>query len=537
MEYKIKKDYQTQYKDPIKLSAGDVVILGEEEKEEKWKGWIWAEHNTQSGWIPLQIVDIMPESKGKIKENYSAKELDVKKGDIVVSIKEMNGWIWVMNEKNEEGWIPADIAVAHKNHLGRISLIASVSGLALTEFLIRSGIADGPVMEVINTGFEGGTVGGLADWFAVSALFKEIPIPYIRRHTNIIVKNRAKISEGVVDLVTNRWLSPEVLKEKLSALDVSSGVSNYFSNADNLSKVIDFLRKEVLSRVAGGLDSPDLSGFLEKTFKEQISKADFAKPLGKWLKSTIENGGHNELIDKILETTAKAMNDQETANAINEKVNKLIEEYKSDSALKFIGLNIAEKLKLIDKEIIAEKIQTGLNTFLYELRTDSDHPIRQKLNNYLINFADGLSRGDESSLEIIDSVKQKLLNNADLGGIITDLLGKAKSSLDEQLESNDTSLMKIVARNIESAAKEFGSNKESQKRFNEWIRETAIQLINSYHHKIGEMVRESLWKLDDKALVGQIEEKVGNDLQFIRLNGAVIGFFAGAVIKVIKLAI
>jgi uncharacterized membrane-anchored protein YjiN (DUF445 family) len=297
------------------------------------------------------------------------------------------------------------------------------------------------------------------------------------------------------------------------------------------------LRKEVLSRVAGGLDSPDLSGFLEKTFKEQINKADFAKPLGKWLKTTIESGGHNELIDKILETTAKAMNDPDTVNAINEKVNKLIEEYKSDSALKFIGLNIAEKLKLIDKEIIAEKIQMGLNTFLHELRTDSDHPIRQKLDNSLINFADGLSRGDESSLEIIASMKQKLLTNANLGGIITDLLSKAKSSLDEQLESNDTSLMKIVAKNIESAAKEFSSNKESQRRFNEWIRETAIQLINSYHHKIGEMVRESLWKLDDKALVGQIEEKVGNDLQFIRLNGAVIGFFAGAIIKVIKLAI
>ena len=129
------------------------------------------------------------------------------------------------------------------------------------------------------------------------------------------------------------------------------------------------------------------------------------------------------------------------------------------------------------------------------------------------------------------------MSNAELGKIISDLLAKAKISLDEQLENNDTSLMKIVAKNIESAAKEFSNNKESQMRFNDWIKETAIQLINSYHHKIGEMVRESLWKLDDIALVGQIEEKVGNDLQFIRLNGAVIGFFAGAVIKIIKLAI
>ena len=537
MEYKIKKDYQSKYKDPITLSAGDIVTLGEEEKEEKWKGWIWAEHESKSGWIPLQIVDIMPDLQGKIMENYSAKELDVKKGDIVVSIKEMNGWIWVMNEGNEEGWIPMEIAVAHKNNLGRISLIASVSGLALTEFLIRSGIADGPVMEVINTGFEGGTVGGLADWFAVSALFKEIPIPYIKRHTNIIVKNRAKISEGVVDLVTNRWLSPDVLKEKLSALDVSSAVVNYFSKPENISKITEFVRKEVLTRVAAGLDSPDLSDFLEKTIKEQLNKVDVAKPLGKWLKNTVESGGHNDIIDKILETTAKAMNDPDTSETISSKVNELIEEYKSDSAMKFIGLNIAEKLKLIDKQIIAEKIQNGLNKFVDELRSDKKHSIRQKLDNSLITFANDLLTGVESTFDIVSSMKKKFLVNSELGDIITDLLGKAKLSLDEQLASNDTNLMKIISKNIESAANEFSINKESQKRFNEWVKETAIQLINSYHHKIGEMVRESLWKLDDKALVGQIEEKVGNDLQFIRLNGAVIGFFAGALIKIIKLAI
>ncbi len=537
MEYKIKKDYKSQYKDPITLSAGDIVTLGEEEKEEKWKGWIWAEHNSQTGWIPLQIVDIMPDLKGKIIENYSAKELDVNKGEIVVSIKEMNGWIWVMNEKNEDGWIPAEIAVAHKNHLGRISLIASVSGLALTEFLIRSGIADGPVMEVINTGFEGGTVGGLADWFAVSALFKEIPIPYIRRHTNIIVKNRAKISEGVVDLITNRWLSPEVIKEKLVALDVSSGIISYLSKPQNVDKITEFIRTEVLSRVSASLDSPDLSEFFESFLKEQLSKADYARPLGNWLKNYVESGSHDELIGKVLEIAERSLSDPETIEAIEDKINELIEDYKSEGMMKSLGMSVAEFLNIVDRDVISEKLVSGINNFIRELNSQPSHPVRNKMDRNIIKFADGLINGDKSTIIMAESIKQKILANTKLGELISDLLRKTKSSLDEQLRSNDTSLMKIVAKNIESAAKEFGSNKESQMRFNEWVRETAIQLINSYHHKIGEMVRDSLWKLDDKALVGQIEEKVGNDLQFIRLNGAVIGFFAGALIKVIKLSI
>lgn len=537
MEYKVKKEYRSQYKDPLVLNIGDVVTLGKEETEEKWKGWIWAEHNSRSGWIPLQIIEAMPESKGKIKENYSAKELDVKKGDVVVSIKEINGWLWVMNERNEEGWIPAEIAVAHKNHLGRMSLITALAGLAATEILIRTGVADGHAMEVINTGFEGATVGGLADWFAVSALFKEIPIPYVKKHTNIIVKNRAKISEGVVDLVTNRWLSPEVIKEKLNAFDISSGIISYISDPQNVEKITDFIRVEVLSRISGSLNSPELAEFFESFLKEQIAKADYAKPLGTWLKSYVESGSHKELIGKVLEIAERSLSDRETIKAVEEKINELIDDYKSEGIMKSLGISVAEFLNIVDREVISEKLVSGINRFVSELNSQANHPIRKKMDKNIIAFADGLIDGDKSTMKMAESVRQKVLANAKLGELIGDLLSKAKISLDEQLESNDSSLMKIVAKNIESAAKEFSNNKESQRRFNDWVKETAVQLINSYHHKIGEMVRESLWKLDDTALVGQIEEKVGNDLQFIRLNGAVIGFFAGAIIKIVKLAI
>ena len=91
--FKILKDYRTKYEDPIILSVGDLVNLGEEEKEEKWKGWIWAEIDIKKGWIPIQIVEISADKKkGKILENYTAKELNVDKDDQVLKIKALNGW-------------------------------------------------------------------------------------------------------------------------------------------------------------------------------------------------------------------------------------------------------------------------------------------------------------------------------------------------------------------------------------------------------------------------------------------------------------
>jgi hypothetical protein len=109
--YKIIKDYKTQYENLIVLNVGEKVSLGEEEKEEKWKGWIWAESTTNKGWVPMQILEISDDKKtGTVLEFYSAKELNVEKDDQIEKVKSLNGWTWSRNIKTEnEGWIPDEI--------------------------------------------------------------------------------------------------------------------------------------------------------------------------------------------------------------------------------------------------------------------------------------------------------------------------------------------------------------------------------------------------------------------------------------------
>ena len=109
--HRILKAYKTQYTDPIILKVGDKVHLGEEETEEKWKGWIWAETSKQKRWIPIQIVEISSDKKsGTILLEYSAQELDVEPGDEIIKLQSLNGWTWSKNIKNNsEGWIPDEI--------------------------------------------------------------------------------------------------------------------------------------------------------------------------------------------------------------------------------------------------------------------------------------------------------------------------------------------------------------------------------------------------------------------------------------------
>jgi hypothetical protein len=107
--------HQTEYPEPIKLSAGELVSLGEHAPEENWKNWIWTVKSSgQGGWVPEQLIDIFESDsnlqQGVVKEDYSARELNVNIGDKVVKIKSINGWTWVKNlNTEEEGWIPDDI--------------------------------------------------------------------------------------------------------------------------------------------------------------------------------------------------------------------------------------------------------------------------------------------------------------------------------------------------------------------------------------------------------------------------------------------
>ena len=173
-----------------------------------------------------------------------------------------------------------------KNQVGRNSLIISITGLIIVQTLIHIGFFKNEYWYILLSGFEAATIGGFADWFAVSALFYEIPIPIIKKHTNIIVRSRAKLSEGIVDLVTNKWLSPEVIKEKIADIPITQNVIKVLKEPQNNVLVTRFL-KEIVTRLTANIDSPEVVQMLQAILKEQLKDVDLSTPLGNWLKKSI----------------------------------------------------------------------------------------------------------------------------------------------------------------------------------------------------------------------------------------------------------
>jgi uncharacterized membrane-anchored protein YjiN (DUF445 family) len=421
-----------------------------------------------------------------------------------------------------------------KTRIGPISLVSTLIGLAITRVGIHTGWLPGPVWHIVASGFEAGTVGGLADWFAVSVLFREIPIPYVRRHTNILVKNRRQLTEGIVDLVTKRWLSPEIIQEKLSDFPMAEPLIRLMQEPRNQVRVINFLR-EFLGHFADSLDKPEVAQLLQNIFEDQLEGIDIGKPIYLWLERAIQKGDHHQLWHMILETTQRTINDEITRQMLLDKINGKIQEYKEEGFFNKLIANLGEWVGKVDADSIVSKIIKSVNEFVQEAKNNPAHPARQRFDHSILQFTQKLASGDLDAHEMINNLKKKFVENVDARGIIRDILIRFKSTVLHQLQGNDTPFMTLLTVNLRRLLDELRSDKTAQKNIDSWMRETISQLIDKYHHEIGNMVRSSLWKLDDAALVAQIKGKVGDDLQYIRLNGAVVGGLAGILIALVNL--
>jgi uncharacterized membrane-anchored protein YjiN (DUF445 family) len=420
-----------------------------------------------------------------------------------------------------------------KSKIGHISLIFAITGFLLIEAAIHLGWVVGPLWRIIATGFEAATIGALADWFAVSALFYEIPIPLVRRHTNIIVKNRKKLTEGIVEMVTTKWLSPEIIEEKLADVNIARHIIKLLEEPQNLSKTLDFLR-QVLIRFTENLDDPKMAFFIQKLLQDQVKDIDLAHPLGKWLEDVILKNQHHAVTSMIITEISKALQAPETRRVIRLKMKQALEAYSKEDRIKQATVWLAKKTGGIDLDLLTDRIMDITLVLSEETKEDPRHPLRLRLDGFLMEFARHLKEGEPQSVGFINALKEKLIVNEEAGNIIQKILANFQVTIQGELAGLHTELMNSLLSMAQRLLDELKDDIEAQNNIDRWMKESIAKMIKRYHPEIGNLVRSSLGKLDDKEMMYQIKEKVGDDLQYIRLNGAVVGGLVGITIAVIR---
>jgi len=417
--------------------------------------------------------------------------------------------------------------------LGNLSLGVMVTGTVALEALIHFHVISGAGWRILATGFEAGMVGALADWYAVRAMFHHVPIPILGRHTNILVRNRARITDAIVDAVQNKWLSPQAISQFLEQQSPSTLVMDHFAKEEHQKQLFDALRK-VLHGVVTSADTTQAQQLLEQVIADQLRTINIAPVLGKGLVEYIEADRHHAMWESALATLERTTADAHTQEMISGVLQRAVTRYAHSGTIRRMGRKVMEAVGVIDYNAMADAALTELRQFVKQARNNPSHPLRQKMDRALLVWAHDLQAGRGNAAEQLNQWRDRLVDQAELGPIVQSMLGRLRQTMSDQLHQSQGRLMPVIEGFLRDQLTQLQQDHQRQARMDEWIRLRVPELVTRYSHVIGEVVRGKLAAAADAQWVREIEENVGDDLQYIRLNGAVVGFGVGLILALLR---
>ncbi|PLR96779.1 DUF445 domain-containing protein [Bacillus sp. T33-2] len=409
----------------------------------------------------------------------------------------------------------------NSRHLASISLAVMGTGFAATLPF------HGPLpVTLLHGGFEAGIVGGLADWFAVTALFRHpmgIPIP----HTALLPKNRKKMTRAVVSTIENEWLSKESIQDKIKQVKFTEKllpVVEKEMHSDAVKKGFESAIKQLITHA----DIEKIVPVIEKQIRNYIGSYRI-DPL---LQSVIDQLLEREYDEKGLEfALAKAEEwvlKEERVFQLGSFAVRAINKIELDG---FLQIALKSFQNLVNEEKLGKILQNLLYSNIASLRSPSN-PDRQALLGHirkgLISVKDNTQLLDD-----INNLKADLFAGWDPSGEINHALQELRGKLLTFVE--DGKLMETyIMPYLQGVLSNIKEDAERIDQIESWLQKQFTSLIEANHSKIGRLVQENLEKLDDETLIEMIENNFGRDLQWIRVNGAVCGFFIGVVITAIQ---
>ena len=429
---------------------------------------------------------------------------------------------------------------------GHVSLALAATGLVACEAATHVGALPPAVGRVLTTVFEGATVGGLADWFAVSALFHRIPVPGLASHTDLLARRRGRLADGIVEMVETQWLSPAVLRERLAGVSFAGMLADYLRVPDNRDAVRRALRALVLPLTAA-LEHPVLVSALGETLQRRVAALDLGRLAGEGLRQALQDEDfRRRLGDGLTDALQAALDKPALRQWLRETVRVALADYAGEgwwesAKLKLVKLFVEGEDDSGKIDHLLDTLAAHLGGVLATVRSEPAHPLRQSLTDALGRWAERAAAGDSPpwralSAELARQVGAPLREPA---GPLAGWLAAVRHELDVELANSASALSRRLDALIGSGIVHFITHADTRDGFDAIVRRLIVEVIETRPQLIGDTVRLSLSeeRLPTRALVGQIEDKVGDELQWIRVNGAVVGGLGAGIIALLRLAL
>jgi uncharacterized membrane-anchored protein YjiN (DUF445 family) len=365
---------------------------------------------------------------------------------------------------------------------------------------------------------EAAMVGGLADWFAVTALFRRplgLPIP----HTAIIPENKDRIADTMAAFLQANFLTPQVVARRLQSLDAAATIGTFLANPRGSEGRLREGATTLLADVLESLDRDKLGGMAKGALRAQIERLELAPLLGQMLGAMVADGRHMPVIESAIRRAALAIE-------ANEDLIRAMIHDRANTVLRWTGLD----------ERLANSVLEGLYKIMAETVVVQDHPLRRKIEEGLSDLAHDLVH-DPVMRERVERMKREMLDNPAFGAWLDALWERARTRMLAAVRNPEG----VLAGQIGASASELGRALQQDERLklqvNRFARRTLVGVSSRYGGQIVRLVSETVRRWDARTVTDRIEGAVGRDLQFIRINGTLVGGLVGVAIHAVDIAL
>ncbi|WP_309611900.1 DUF445 domain-containing protein [Sphingomonas sp.] len=358
---------------------------------------------------------------------------------------------------------------------------------------------------------EAAMVGGLADWFAVTALFRHplgLPIP----HTAIIPRNKDRIGEALATFLKENFLIAPVVARRMRNIDLAGAAGRFLQAPAGQETRIRRGASRLIADLAESLDDERLGGLVKGAVSSRLKAMEVAPLLGHALASAINEDRHVPMLEAAIRWMARALEANE--GLIRDMVHS-----KANWILKLAGIDSR----------IADAVVDGLRKLTVEMGTDPAHPVRLKVEQALADLANDLQHKPETR-ERVEAMKDELLANKSVGLWLDTLWQKGRAALIKAARNPDAAMAGKLGEILQSMGASLEHDPQMRRAINQFARRAVAGMAASYGSSIVKLVSETVRGWDARTVTARLEDAVGRDLQYIRINGTLVGGLVGLIL-------
>lgn len=374
---------------------------------------------------------------------------------------------------------------------------------------------------------EAALVGGLADWFAVSALFRPIPAKFPIPHTNIVVNNKANVAANLSRFVKDKFFNDQAISRLIEESQPAQGLSRWLQKPDNATRVSRFLAN-MLVGIVRVLDDKPVQAMLVDGVKRAVRKIDFAPVAAGTLKVLTKEQRHQQVLDQLLVKLAEVAGRPESQVFIAEKLYLWLKvEYRRlEKILPTVWLS----------EQGADIASRAIASILADIAADNEHPVRQSFDGYLHQFIQDME-SDPAMISKLDTMKEQLLENDKLHVYLLQIWQDVKTWLINDSSAEDGKFVAKLSHALQELGKSIANDATLAAAVNQHIGEAGRYMAPELADFLTGHIQKTIMAWDDRELAEQIELNIGKDLQKVRINGTLVGGLIGAILFAIEHAI